>query len=127
MSLPRLSVRTPGAGEYTSPGAMNRRVTFYTAANPTSGKPASAFVESWAAIRAVAAQELDKAQQIAQRVSHLVTVPYQPGILENMTIAFNEGGITRFFQITAIEDPDERHVELRIMCFEINQNAGAAS
>jgi SPP1 family predicted phage head-tail adaptor len=106
---------------------MNRRITFNTPANPTAGVLASAFVDSWAAIRALSGQEMDKAQQIAQKVSHLVTVPYQPGIQESMTIGLNEGGTTRIFQIEDVEDPDERHVELRIMCFEINQNAGSAS
>jgi SPP1 family predicted phage head-tail adaptor len=127
VTLPRLSSRPPGPGEYTSPGALNRRVTFNNAANPTAGVMSSPFIDSWAAIRAMGGQEMDKAQQFAQRSTHLVTVPYQPGILENMTVNFNEAGTTRSFQIEYIEDTDERHVELRMMCFEMNQNAGSAS
>ena len=89
--------------------------------------PANPFKDSWAAVRALTAQELPKAQQIAQRVTHLVTVPYQPGILESMQIGMYEAGTLRMMQIAGIEDPDERHVELRIMAYEINQNAGMAS
>jgi SPP1 family predicted phage head-tail adaptor len=106
---------------------MNQRVTLNNPANPTAGVLASPFVESWAAIRAIGGQEIDKAQQFAQRSTHLVTIPYQPGINEAMTVSLNEAGSTRTFQIEYIEDPDERHVELRMMCFEMNQNAGGAS
>ena len=106
---------------------MNRRVTLNNAANPTAGVLANPFIDSWAAIRAIGGAEMDKAQQFAQRSTHLVTIPYQPGMQQNMTVSFNEGGTTRTFQIEYIEDPDERHVELRMMCFEMNQNAGSAS
>jgi len=71
-------------------------------------------------MRALAGEELDKAQQIAQESTHLVTIPYQLGIAENMLLFF-EG---RFFQIKHIEDPDEMHIELRMFCAEIGQNAG---
>jgi SPP1 family predicted phage head-tail adaptor len=127
MPLPRLSARPPGPGQYTAPGAFNRWITFYNAANPTAGIAASPFKDSWAAIRALTGQEIEKAQQIVQRASHLVTTPYQPGVLESMTIGMYEGSVLRMLQIADIEDPDERHVELRMLCFEINQNAGSAS
>lgn len=126
MALPRLSMRPPGPAQYAGPSAMNRWVTFYNPANPTAGEPLSPYVDSWASIRGLNAQEIDKAQQIAQRVSHLVTVPYQPGILESMQIGLLEGSLLRLFQIVGIEDPDERHIELRIMAYEINQAAGGA-
>ena len=127
MPLPRLSARPPIAGQYTAPGSFNRWVTLYNPPNPTAGVQASAFRDTWAAMRALGGDELDKAQQIAQRVSHLVTIRYQPGVLESMQVGMYEGAVLRMFQIAAIEDPDERHVELRMMCFEINQNAGSAS
>jgi head-tail adaptor len=125
VTLPRLSSRPPGPGERTSPGARNRWVTFNNPANPTAGVVASAAFDSWAAFRALGGAEIDKAQQFAQRSTHLVTVAYQP-VEENMTISMNEAGTVRTFQIEYIEDVDERHDELRIMCFEMNQNAGSA-
>jgi SPP1 family predicted phage head-tail adaptor len=127
MTLPRLSARAPGQGQNTSLGAMSNRVTLNNQANPTAGVLANPFVETWAAIRSLSGQELLKAQQIAQKSTHLVTIPYQPGVLESMVLTINDGGITRTWQIETIEDPDERHVELRMMCFEMNQNAGSAS
>ena len=126
MSLPRLSSRPPGAGQYTSLGAFNCRVTFCTPANIAAGVQQAAVFDSWAAIRGLQGRELDKAQQIAQQASHLVTVPYQPNVQASMLIQFLEGGITRTFQIVDVEDPDERHVELRLMCSETGSNAGAA-
>lgn len=77
-------------------------------------------------MRAVSGGELDKTQQIAQRSTHVITVPYQFGVTESMVIGLNEGSTTRMMQIAYIEDPDERHVELRCFCFEINQGAGSA-
>src|SRR4051812_44735854 len=127
MPLTRLSARPPGPGQYTNRGAMNRRITFYNQANPTANIPANPYVDSWAAVRALTSEEMDKAQQIAQRVTHLFTVPYQPGIQESMQLGMYEGSVLRMFQIAGIEDPDEMHFELRIMAFEINQNAGSAS
>jgi len=127
MPLPRLSSRPPGPGQYTGPGAMNRQVTLNNPANPTAGSLANPFCTSWAAMRALGGQEIDKAQQFAQRSTHLITIPYQFGVQQNMTVTFNEGDVTRTFQIEYIEDPDEQHRELRMMCFEMNQNAGSAS
>lgn len=131
MPLRRLSQALPRPGEYTPIGAMNRRITFCTpgvrsAVDNSAGAPSAAF-DTWAALYALAGAELDKAQQIAQKVSHLVVIPYRLGVLESMTINYLDGGNTRNFQIAAVEDPDELRVQLKIYCFEINQNAGAAS
>ena len=124
MPLPRLSARVPGPGQYTNAAQMSRQVTLYRPgqrdASDGSTTPPEPFVVSWAAIRALAGDELDKAQQIAQETTHLVTLPYQSGITENMLVKFEE----RMFQIRYIEDPDEMHWELRIFCAEVGQNAG---
>ncbi len=125
MPLPRLSSRPPGPGQYTSPGAYNRRVTLMNPANPTAGIAENPFADTWAAMRSLAGQEIDKAQQRAQRSTHLITIPFQRGVLESMVVLMNDDGNARRFQIEYIEDPDERHFELRMMCFEMNQNAGA--
>lgn len=127
MPLPRISSVPPRAGQYTAPGSFTTWGTLYSPPNPTEGTAASAFRDTWAALRALTAQELDKAQQIAQRVNLLVTIPYQPGVLESMLFGYYEQGFQHLLQIAAIEDPDNRHVELRMTCFEINANVGEAS
>ena len=106
---------------------MIRWITFYNPPNPTAGVLANPFVSSWAAMRSLTAQESDKAQQIAQRVNWLFTVPYRPGIKESMLIGMYELGTLRSFQIAGIDDVDGRQFELRITAYEINQNAGSAS
>lgn len=107
---------------------MNKQVTFYapgaqSATDGSTKSPQAAF-ETWAALYALSGDELDKAQQIAQRVSHLAVIPYSPAAQENMTIQYLDQGETRIFQIAAIEDMDEQRVQLKVYCFEIGQNAG---
>ena len=131
MPLKRLSAGLPRPDQYTPIGAMNRRVTFYAPGvrspkDGTSGPPQAAF-SCWAALYAIAGAELDKAQQIAQKVSHLVVINYQLGVQENMTLQYLDGGVARAFQIAAVEDPDELRVQLKIYAFEIGQNAGGTS
>lgn len=122
MSLIRLSGRRPQDGALTPIGAMSRWISLLTA--PTSvnadGSPSagSAFATSWAFISPLTGAELDKAQQIAQQVSHLVVIPYLPGVLESMLVQFG----TRTFQIQFIEDPNEMQYELRLYCAERGQS-----
>lgn len=123
MPLPTLSGRVPT-------GALNRWISFYgpgvRKSDGTSLAP-SMIVGSWAAIAALSGEELDKAQQISQKCSHLVTVPYQPGLLEQGTIQYLDRGTTRTFQIAAIVDADEMKWQLKIYCYELNQSPGSVS
>jgi len=125
MTLPRLSSRPPAPGEHTSPGAMTKWLTFSTPANPTAGTPAVAAFSCWGAMRAMSGMEMYKAQIIAQRSTHLVTIRYREGVAESMTVSLTEpDGSVRNLQIEFIEDPDEQKYELRMMAFEIGQSAG---
>jgi len=113
------------------PSDMNKQVTFYSppgrnSDGSTGGNPSAAF-STWAAIFAIAGAEVDRAQQIAQKVSHIVLIPYQLGVEENMTIQYLDGGSKRTFQIITPDDPDEQRWWLKIYCFELGQNAGQAN
>lgn len=121
MPLPRISARPPDSASYTTIGSMNAWITLLApGARTTDGGQAnpSPVISTWASIRAMSGQELYKAQQIVPQVTHLVTVPYQPGIAAAMEINYQD----RIFQIEAVQDPDERQVELRLLCIERNQN-----
>jgi len=121
MPLPRMSFQPPSASAYTPVGSMCHAITFLAPGdrgNDGGTQPPSPVASSWAAIRALAGQELYKAQQIVEEVTHLVTVPYQLGLTESMLVKLDN----RIFQIKAIQDPDERKVELRLLCVERNQN-----
>jgi SPP1 family predicted phage head-tail adaptor len=93
-----------------NPPARNEDGTF---ADPTT------FATSWAKITALQGRELYKAQEVVQEVTHMITIPFLAGLEENMTVSFD----SRIFVIQAIQDPDERRVELRLLCVERNQNA----
>lgn len=122
MPLRRVSFQPPPASAYTPVGSMCHQIQLLTPGARNTGGTSQApspFATIWAAIRALAGQELYKAQQIVQEVTHLVTILYLPGVTEAMLVSFE----ARLFQIKAIEDPDERHIELRILCVERNQSA----
>jgi len=85
-----------------------------------AGRPQS---RGWADIRALRGQELDKAQQIAQKVEHVISIAYQIGVNQAMLVGFEN----RSFLIEYIEDEDERHIFLDLYCAEIGQNAGSQS
>jgi SPP1 family predicted phage head-tail adaptor len=122
MSLKNLRGSYVPIGAYTPIGAMHSLVTFVnraTRADDGGQIAGTTFAESWAKIAALVGRELYKAQETVQEVTHMVTVPYLAGLSEDMTIVFEE----RTFIIEAINDPDERKVELRMLCREVNQNA----
>lgn len=122
MSLRRLCSILPAEGAYTPIGSFDQQVQLLmpTGRAADGGDlPYSVFAISWADIRPLSARETDKGQQILQEVSHLVTIPYMPGVTQAMLVSFGN----RTFQIEAVEDPDERQVELRIYCAERGQNA----
>lgn len=107
-------------------GGMSRLITLnYSSAgrNATDGGPLppSPAITTWASIRALKGDELDKADQIAQEADHIVRIPYQSPVTLDMTVGF-EG---RTFEIKYIEDPDELRFFLDLYCDEIGQNAGA--
>ena len=130
MPLCGLSSRVLVGGQMVGPSAMNKQVTFYSPpirnTDGSQGAAAASF-STWAAIYAIAGAEIDRAQQIAQKVSHVVLIPYQSGVQENMTIQYLDGGQARNFQIVTVDDPDEQRWWLKVYCFELGQNAGQAN
>ena len=107
-------------------GGMSRQITLYTPGDPAAdggNLPPSPFCVSWADIRSLRGEEMDRADQIAQAVELIVTIPYQTGILGSMLVGFE----AEMWQINFIEDEDRRHVFLDLYCAEIGQNAGSSS
>lgn len=122
MPLRRLSAVAPSQGAYTSIGQMDHVISIMAPSGRNSDgstPPFSPFATSWASIRLLSGNELYKAQQIAQEVTHLVTMPYQPGITEQMKLTYQDQGTARNFEVKAVQDPDERKVELRLLAMEI--------
>lgn len=105
---------------------MNRWITLLQPGQKlgdgSTGAPSPVW-SGWAALRALAGAELDKVQQIAQKVSHLVAIAYQQGVEENFIVTLNDAGTLRTFQINFIEDPDELQRELRLYCMELGTSS----
>jgi len=110
--------------QYTPAGAMVDEIALLTP-SPTRdsetgefGAPVE-FVTLFAAVSALTGRELEKAQQLVAEVTHSVNLCYLPGVNSAMTVFFR----SRIFEILAVLDPDERQIELRLLCRERNQVA----
>jgi SPP1 family predicted phage head-tail adaptor len=131
MPLPRLSALPRRQGAYTAPGAMNQWIQILAPglrnAGDGSQQPASPVYTGWAEITKLSGQELLKAQQIVQQVTHEVVIPSPEADGEAQAAMIPESGQVlfdgRIFQIESISDPDERDVELHLLCVERNQNS----
>jgi head-tail adaptor len=80
---------------------------------------------AWAAIEPASATDLERlaAGTVITTASHLITLPFHPGITIETRISYPDPrkGRTRTFQITGLTDPDERNRELVIVAEEILQ------
>lgn len=123
MPLPRL-VST--GVQYTPPGAMVQEITLLdpsTVRDSETGEfgAPDEFATFFANITSLSGRELEKAQQLVEEVTHLVSFAYLPGVNSTMTVRFQG----RLFQVLAVTDPDESQIELRLYCRERNQPATA--
>jgi hypothetical protein len=122
MSLRRMSGTVPYSGAYTTPGAMNHRVSIYQKGvrNANGTYPADVlFTTSWAAFRSLSGRELDQSRTITQEVLVIITVPYIAGLQQAMMVKVDNGADS--YLIEYLVDPDGRQVEQRMYCSLINQ------
>lgn len=54
---------------------------------------------------------------VLSQATHLVTIWYHPGVTTKTRLAIE--GTARTMNVLAIADPDERHVELDLVCAEV--------
>lgn len=107
---------------YTPTGALQHRVTL---SKPSAQRTASgefvqqyeSFATCWASIQMLAAKYTEKTQQVVTEATHKITIRYIPGVTSAMTVQLSDG---RVWNIEAVSDPDERHVELQLFCYERN-------
>ena len=88
-----------------------------TAAPNAFNEPADAWTDLatvWAAIEPISGREFFAAQQVQSEVSHRITIRYYAGLTTKDRVKFGE----RLFDIRAVLDRDERHVEMQLMCTE---------
>jgi SPP1 family predicted phage head-tail adaptor len=82
-----------------------------------------------ASIEALTGRELYSAQQMVAQVTHRVTIRWMAGVKSRMVVWFTENigspatSLTRQFQILDVQNPDEKHHLLWLMCMERDESA----
>jgi SPP1 family predicted phage head-tail adaptor len=101
-------------------GLLRHKIIFQTATDTSDGM--GGFTQSWsdtytcfAAIWPLRSNERLEAMKMESKITHKIRMRYQPGITSSMRIKFG----SRYFQISAPINPDERNRELEILAEEI--------
>ncbi|HRC61626.1 MAG TPA: phage head closure protein [Dehalococcoidia bacterium] len=80
----------------------------------------SALATVWAGIEPISGREYFAAQQVQSELTHRVTIRYLEGVTPKDRVAWTDPATqaTRYFDIRAVIDRDERHREQQLMCVE---------
>jgi len=115
--------RLSSQSSYSSFGSFNNRVTLLSqnSGRTTGGEflPPVPFATVWASVTALQGSDLAKAQEVVAQVTHKVVLRSMPGVVSSMLVQLN----ARTFVIEAVQDQDERGVELVLLCRETNEGA----
>jgi head-tail adaptor len=99
-----------GPGELVPDGMGGFTETPTTIADPVYGEVVSASVRDLEQILPAV---------VTANASHLITIPYVPGITVTSAVTFHDPVVgDRVFTINGIHDPDLRHLELHLACTE---------
>jgi SPP1 family predicted phage head-tail adaptor len=104
-----------------NPGALNKRITIQSPVEVPGeyGQPVTEWqdvITTFASIHAVTSKEVYAAQGYTSQVSHTITIRWRPGIRSNQRVIYRD----RIFEIQDALDPDERRVQLNLLCIERN-------
>jgi len=69
----------------------------------------------WGAVEPLRGREYFAAQQVQAEVTTRIRIRYRRGIRPEMRVLYDG----RLFNILSVIDPEERHVELQLMCREV--------
>lgn len=101
-------------------GKLRHRVLFQTPVtvpgrfNEPKAQGTQPAVTRWCQIETLTGRELWLARQTRADVTHRLTLRYTPGLLPKMEAVYQG----RVFEILEVHDPDERRVELQVLCKE---------
>lgn len=82
----------------------------------------STFIECWASIATGNGREFFLAKQTIADLTHVLTMRFLPGITADMRVRFDDPKISnasRYFNIRALLNPDERSEMLELQCSEV--------
>lgn len=94
-------------------GELRHRVTIQSLALTSDGMGGQTetwtdFLTAWASIEPIKGGEHYSAQQLADGITHRITMRYQAGIAAKQRVKFG----TRIFGIRSVINPEERNVRL---------------
>ncbi len=69
----------------------------------------------WAAVEPLRGREYFAAAQVQAEVTTRIRIRYRRGIRPDMRVLYDG----RLYNINAVIDPEERHMELQLMCKEV--------
>jgi SPP1 family predicted phage head-tail adaptor len=118
MSLRRLN----DGMRYTDRGAFRDQITLMmpSASSAPDGSPNNPVVfanEVWASIKALRSQEVNTTDFVQGESWYDVRIPYMDGITSALTVISPSGAT---WLIVSATDPDQRQVEIRMLCREVD-------
>lgn len=69
----------------------------------------------WAAVEPLRGREYWAAAQVQSEVTTRIRIRYRSGVRPDMRVLYDG----RLYNINAVIDPEERHMELQLMCKEV--------
>jgi SPP1 family predicted phage head-tail adaptor len=69
----------------------------------------------WGAVEPLRGREYFAAQQVQSEVTTRIRIRYRSGVRPDMRVLYDG----RLYNINAVIDPEERHMELQLMCKEV--------
>lgn len=110
-------------------GDLRRRVSIQTRSTTQDalGQPMLVWADYMtgvpAAIEALSGRELLAAQAVSTEVSHQMTLRYStlladPVLVAAMRVVYVNAGVTRYFNINAVMNMDERNKQIDLICAE---------
>lgn len=107
---------------YTPRGAMNRRVQLLKRSTRRDANseflPPDIFATCWAKIGPITPKYTDRPQQVVTEATYKIVIPYLAGVTSGMQVkAVSTGEV---FDIMVPTDPDDRQIELWLMCYQRN-------
>jgi len=106
-----------------NPGKLRHRITIQQRSSEQDGYGGQIdtwddVATVWASVEPLTGRALFAAQELNSEVTIKITMRYRAGITYAMRVAYG----TRTFDILAPIDPEERHIELHLMCKEMIPN-----
>ena len=101
-------------------GALNKRITLVKPSNDQDPLTGAAGADQtvaivWASIKPMSGGELYRAQQFNSEATILVVIRHRQGVSADMTVKYGD----RTFFILAVLDELEQHVQLNLLCKEL--------